>query len=99
MWVLLWLLLVLVAVAVLGWLVWRVVRKAMALGRELSRSAAIVGPVLEQIPHPYQPAPSVLTDPSTLPDPGQSRAGHRRARAGHRRLGAGGRRGAWGRVL
>jgi hypothetical protein len=94
----LWVLLVLAAVAVLGWLVWRVVRKAIALLAELGRSAERVGPVLEQIPERYQPASSVLADPSTVPDPGQSRAGHRRARAGHRPFTAGGARRASGRV-
>jgi len=97
-WVLLWVLLVLAAVVVLGWLSWRVLRKAIGLGHELGRSAELVGPVLEQMPERYQPASSVLADPSTLPDPGQSRAGHRPSRAGHRRFPAGSGRRAPGRV-
>jgi hypothetical protein len=97
-WVLLWVVLVLVAVAVLGWVAWGVVRKGFALMRELSRSAELVGPVLQALPEPYRPASSVLADPSTLPDPGQTRAGHRRSRAGHRRFGSDRRRRASGRV-
>lgn len=97
-WVLLWVLLVLAAVVVLGWVAWGVVRKAIALMRELGRTAELVGPVLEQLPEPYRPASSVLADPSTLPDPGQARAGHRRSRAGHRRIPSGDRRRAPGRV-
>jgi hypothetical protein len=96
--VLLWVVLVLAAVAVLGWLSWRLVRKSIALLHELGRSAERVGPVLDQLPERYQPAASVLADPSTLPDPGQSRAGHRPARAGHRRFPAGGADRASGRV-
>jgi hypothetical protein len=97
-WVLLWVLLVLAAIAVLGWVAWGVLRKGIALARELGRSADRVGPVLAQLPEPYRPASSVLADPSTLPDPGQTRAGHRRSRAGHRRSRAGDRRRAFGRV-
>ena len=97
-WVLLWVLLVLAAVAVLGWLVWGVVRKTVALAHELGRSAELVGPVLEQLPERYEPASSVLADPSTLPDPGQVRAEHRRSRAGHRRFTAADRPRATGRV-
>ena len=90
-WVLLWVLLVLFAVAVLGWLSWGVFRKVLALLAELGRSAAHVGPVLDQMQEPYVPASSVLSDPTNAsqvrPDP----AGHRRTRAGHRRFAAGGR--------
>lgn len=101
-WVLLWVVLVLLAAALLGWLAWGVLRKVFALGRELGNSAALVGPVLEQLPEPYSPASSVLTDPSSLPDVparhGRGRSGHRRGRSGHRRLAAGPRDGAAGRV-
>ena len=101
-WVLLWVVLVLLAVALLGWLAWGVVRKVFALGRELGRSAELVGPVLQQMPEPYSPASSVLADPSSLPDVppghGRGRSGHRRARAGHRRSGASDRDRATGRV-
>ena len=101
-WVLLWVVLVLLAAVLLGWLAWGVVRKVFALGRELGRSAQLVGPVLEQLPEPYSPASSVLTDPSSLPvvppGHGRDRSGHRRARAGHRRLAAGDGNRASGRV-
>jgi hypothetical protein len=90
-WVLLWVLLVLLAVAVLGWLSWGVFRKVLALGGELGRSAERVGPVLEQIQEPYVPASSVLSDPTIASQVRPDRAGHRRTRAGHRRFAAGGR--------
>lgn len=89
-WVLLWVVLVLLAAVLLGWLAWGVVRKAVALLGELGRSAALVGPVLQPAPEPYQPASSVLSDPTTPPpalqQAARSRAGHRRGRAGHRRF-------------
>jgi hypothetical protein len=101
-WVLLWVVLLLLAAALIGWLAWGLVRKVFALGRELGRSAELVGPVLEQLPEPYSPASSVLADPSSLPvaspRPGRGRSGHRRARAGHRRFAAGDGDRASGRV-
>jgi hypothetical protein len=90
-WVLLWVLLVLLAVAVLGWLAWGVFRKVLALGAELGRSAAHVGPVLDQIHEPYVPASSVLSDPTIAPQVRPHQAGDRQTRAGHRRFGSGGR--------
>jgi hypothetical protein len=101
-WVLLWVVLVVGAAVLLGWLAWGVVRRVFALGRELSRTAELVGPALHSMPEPYRPASSVLTDPSSIPDVdaghGRARSGHRRGRAGHRRFAAddGGR--AAGRV-
>ena len=101
-WVLLWVVLVLGAAALLGWLTWGVVRKGLALMRELGRSAALVGPVLDQTAERYSPTSSVLADPATLteltavPDvrsrTGRGRSGHRRARSGHRRFAAAARR-------
>jgi len=83
--------LVVLAVAVLGWLSWRLVRKVLALGGELGRSADRVGPVMDQLQEPYRPAASVLSDP----DPA---ARDRPARAGHRRFPAARGAGARGRV-
>jgi hypothetical protein len=98
MWVLLWVLLVLLAAVVLGALSWGLVRRALALGRELGRTAERVGPVLEQIQEPYRPASSVLSDPTIAPQARPDRAGHRRSSSGHRRFPAGRAQQGSGRV-
>ncbi|SDQ40151.1 hypothetical protein [Quadrisphaera sp. DSM 44207] len=62
-WVLLWTGLVLGAVAVLGALAVGVVRRGIAVARELARAGERVGEVaarVEQLPPPTPPTPTVL---------------------------------------
>jgi hypothetical protein len=82
-WILVWALLLVGAAVVLALVGWHVVKKAIALGRQLGASAEQVSRLLEPLQEPYRPATSVLADPSTLPEPAtrRSRAGRRRRRA------------------
>ncbi len=82
-WILIWAVLLVGAVVVLALVVWHVVRQAIALGRQLGASAEEAGRLLAPIQQPYRPAASVLSDPSTLPEPvaRRSSAGRGRRRA------------------
>ena len=81
-WILIWALLLLGAAAVLALLVWRaVIRPGIALGRQLGVTSELVSEALETVSEPYRPDPSVLADPSGIPDapnPSSSRLGRRR---------------------
>ncbi|GAB3590932.1 hypothetical protein GCM10027446_07270 [Angustibacter peucedani] len=77
-WILVWALLLVGAAMALALVGWHVVKKGIALGRQLGTSAEQVSRLLEPIQAPYRPAASVLSDPSTLPDtagPSRSRPG------------------------
>jgi hypothetical protein len=76
-WLLGWCLLVVLGAAFLGLVVWGLVKRFLELGRALGRSAERLSPALEQLTQPYEPARSVLSDPSAVPA--------RRRGAGHRR--------------
>lgn len=67
-WILVWLLLLVGALAVVALLGWHLVRRGIALGRELGHSAEQVSAAVAPALAPYEPAHSVLSDPSTAPD-------------------------------
>ncbi|GAA4354687.1 hypothetical protein [Angustibacter luteus] len=68
-WILIWALLLLGAAAVLGLLVWKsVIKRGIALGRQLGESSDLVSRALEPVSEPYRPDPSVLVDPNATPD-------------------------------
>lgn len=73
-WILLWVLLVLGAVALLGWLAYRLLRQGLAFGRQLGESAGQVADALAGSHEPYRPAASALTEPVQT-GPGRSRPG------------------------
>ena len=87
-WVLAWTVLVLLAAAVLGGLAWGVVRRGVALGRELAQAGARPGELAARVeppPAPHLPRHAVLDDPSVLrAQHEEQRAGARRARAARR---------------
>lgn len=68
-WILIWVLLLLGALAVVALLGWHLVRRGIALGRELGRSAERASDALAPVLDHYEPAHSVLSDPSTVPEP------------------------------
>jgi hypothetical protein len=74
-WILIWVLLLLAAVAVVGLLGWYLVRRAVALGRQLGRSADEVSTALAPVLDHYEPAHSVLVDPSSAPESPRRRSG------------------------
>jgi hypothetical protein len=81
-WILIWTLLLLGAAVVLALLLWTaVVRPGLALARQLGETADVVGQALQPVLEEYRPAPSVLFDPSSVPDatnPRSSGPGRRR---------------------
>jgi Sec-independent protein translocase protein TatA len=76
-WLLGWCVLLVLAAAFLALVVWGLVKRFMELGRALGSSAERLSPAMEQIAQSYEPARSVLSDPTGVPV--------RRRRAGHRR--------------
>jgi hypothetical protein len=76
-WILGWALLILLALVFHAWLGWRLVKQAVRLGRQLGDSAEQARPIMEVGRQPYQPAVSVLVDPSTGPSSAGSGAGRR----------------------
>lgn len=87
-WILTWVLLVLAAAVVLGLVVWGVIRRGIALGRQLAVSAETVSretSALRAATEQYRPEPSVLVDPDAAPDPRRRRDRHARGRHGARR--------------
>ena len=62
-WILVWVLLLLAAAAVVGLLGWHLVRRLIALGRQLGDSADDVSRALAPVLDHYEPAHSVLADP------------------------------------
>jgi len=68
-WILIWTLLLIGAAGVLALIAWKAVAKpGIALGRQLAVSGELVSEALEPVTEPYRPAPSVLVDPSSVPD-------------------------------
>jgi hypothetical protein len=63
-WILLWTLLGLGALAVHGWLLWRLVRKGLALARQLGASSGQAAQALVVPIRPYHPASSAIVDPA-----------------------------------
>jgi hypothetical protein len=74
-WILVWVLLLLAAAVVAGLLGWYLVRRGVALGRQLGRSAEEVTAALAPVLDHYEPAHSVLVDPSAVPEPPRRRSG------------------------
>jgi hypothetical protein len=74
-WILVWALLLLGAAVVVGLLGWYLIRRGIALGRQLGQSAEDVSGALAPILDHYEPAHSVLVDPSTLPETPRRRSG------------------------
>jgi hypothetical protein len=70
------------AAAVLARVTWTaVVMGGSALGRLVATSGELVSVALAPVSEPYQPAPSVLVDPSALadaPNPARASRGRRR---------------------
>jgi hypothetical protein len=81
-WILTWAVLLVGAAAVLALVTWKaVVKRGIALGRQLATSGELVSEALAPVSEPYQPAPSVLVDPSALadaPNPARASRGRRR---------------------
>ena len=67
-WILVWVLLLLGALVVIALLGWHLVRRGIALGRELGHSAEQVSDALAPALDHYEPAHSVLSDPTTAPE-------------------------------
>jgi len=90
-WILIWVLLFVAALVALGLVGWRVVRRGIALGRELATSAETVSretSALRAASEHFRPEPSVLVDPDAAPDPRRRRdrrgRGHHAARRARR---------------
>lgn len=79
-WILIWALLVIGGLVALALVTWGVVRKAIALGRQLGASTEQASRLLQPLHESYRPAASVLADPSGLPDPVRHGKGRRRRR-------------------
>lgn len=71
-WILIWVLLLLASAVALAALGWRLFRQLLALGRQLGSSADDVSVALTPIRTHYEPASSVLVDPSAMPEPAGS---------------------------
>ncbi len=63
-WILVWVLLLLGALVVIALLGWHLVRRGISLGRELGHSAEQVSDALAPVLDHYEPAHSVLSDPT-----------------------------------
>jgi hypothetical protein len=81
-WILIWALLLLGAAAVLALLVWTfVIKRGIALARQLGESSDQVNRALAPVSEPYRPDPSVLVDPGAVPDaPGSGSGSQGRVR-------------------
>ncbi|HEX8497283.1 MAG TPA: hypothetical protein VF661_08825 [Actinomycetales bacterium] len=82
-WILVWVLLVVGAAAVIGLLLWRLVKQALALGRQLADTAGTLGEATAAARGlPREPAPSsVFLDPDSQPSVQQRSRGTRRRKA------------------
>ena len=74
-WILIWVLLLLGALAVIALLAWHLVKRGIALGRQLGHSAEEISTALAPAFDHYEPAHSVLVDPSAAPEPTPRRSG------------------------
>lgn len=82
-WILVWVVLVLAAAGVIGLLTFRLVKQALALGRQLATSAGTIGEAMDAARGlQHEPAPSsVFLDPDSQPSVQQRSRGARRRRA------------------
>lgn len=85
-WILIWVLLLLAALAVIALLGWHLVRRGIALGRQLGHSAEQVSDALAPVLEHYEPAHSVLSDPSSVPDAPPRRSARGESRPRFRRV-------------
>ena len=74
-WILIWVLLVLCALAVVALLAWHIIKRGIAFGRQLGDSAEQVSAAMAPALDHYEPAHSVLVDPSAVPEPTPRRSG------------------------
>ena len=78
LWLAVWVVLVLAAVALLGWLGYRVFRKALGVLHELGEAAVLLGEAAEQVER-LQRA-DVPHEPAVFADPHELRRSRQRAR-------------------
>ncbi len=79
-WILVWVLLFVAAGVAMGLLGWHLVRRVIALGRQIGASAEQVSALLTPLDEPYRPSPSVLSDPSSSPPAPARRSARGRSR-------------------